>query len=206
MKLPLILNNVFSSEDLGIAEELAAANFKNLGAKYERYIAKSIPGLKANFPAAASFTDDELREIMAVADVVGLDSRGMMKRLKYACTCCGWCCSKTQRIVVSVEDADRISRKLKQKRDDLFVFDGKDWLIKDAHPCGWWNPRNGRCTIYNDRPHTCRVWPLGVNDDGKSTIIPQSECNYAIMSLVFKTMSMLEAAGAGAPGQLSAKN
>ncbi|MEN8614520.1 YkgJ family cysteine cluster protein [Dehalogenimonas sp. THU2] len=205
MSVPSILKNVFAESDLVHAEHGAELNFQNLGAKYAKYVAQAISDLKLNYPPARSFSDDELRKIVAVADVVGLDSRTRMKRFKSACSCCGWCCSKTHRIVVREEDADRISRKLKAKRADLFVFDGKDWLIKDVHPCRWWNPRNGRCAIYNDRPHTCRVWPMGINDAGENTIIPESHCNYAVMTLVYKAINILEAAGAGTQSQVPAE-
>jgi Fe-S-cluster containining protein len=168
-----------------------------LGQKYQKFIAQVILVLRENFPSATVYNDADLAQLAAIADVIGHDSRAMMKRLKTACTGCGWCCSKTKRIVVTEADADRISRKLKQKREALFVFNNGEWEIRQAQPCQWWNPRNGRCTIYNERPHTCRSWPLGINDNDINAIIPQSECNYAVVALAHKTVMLLQAIEAG---------
>jgi hypothetical protein len=196
------MTNVFqtigiSGADLAKAREIAASHFTSIGPKYERYVSQAAATLMELYPAARDIPADELKEIISVTDIIAIDSRGMMKRLKASCNGCGWCCSETRRIIVDEEDAVRISRKLKQKRDELFTFDGKDWLIKKAHPCGWWNPRNGRCLIYNDRPSTCRVWPLGVNDAGHHTVQPVAHCNYAVMVLVNKVIWTLESAAKG---------
>ena len=192
-----ILLRVFFENDLDRISTLAATNFRNLGEKYERYLSKVISVLRNEYQPSEAYRDTELREIAAVADVVGHDSRAVMKRLKKACTGCGWCCSQTKRIVVREEDADRISHKLKQKRQELFTQEGKEWVIKKVHPCLWWNPRNGRCSIYNDRPHTCRSWPLGINDNDLNTVIPQSECNYAVVALAHKKVILLQALDTG---------
>jgi hypothetical protein len=198
MQIHPILKRVVSPRDLASAIEMAAVNANSLGVKYDKYISRVISVIKNNYPPSTSFSDNELRIIVEVADAIGQGSRGVMKRLKASCTGCGWCCSKTDRIVLNEVDATRISRILKRKREELFVIDGGEWIIKTVHPCLWWNPRNGRCTIYNDRPQTCRMWPLGINDEGINTVIPQSECNYAVMVLAHKSIGLLEAAGADA--------
>jgi hypothetical protein len=141
-----------SDADLAKARETAAIRLSMLGVKYEKYIGLAADRLLEIHPAAGSVPQAELIDLIRIADVVAIDSRAMMKRMKSACSGCGWCCSQTRRIVIDEEDANRISRVLKRKRDDIFTFDGKEWLIKQAHPCGWWNPKNGRCLIYNDRP------------------------------------------------------
>jgi len=199
------MNNVFqaigiSDFDLAEARKIAASHFEIIGDKYKKYVAKVGAELLNAYPAANAFSPEELIDIIAVTDVIGTDSRGLMKRLKASCTGCGWCCSETKRIVIDEEDTLRISRKLKQKRDDLFALEGTDWTIKKAHPCGWWNPKNGRCLIYNDRPSTCRVWPLGTTDAGLKTVQPMHHCNYAVMVLVNKVIWTLQSAAARQAG------
>ncbi len=184
-----------SDADLAKARELAAGHFVgSFGEKYKKFVAQVGIALLEIYPPAKELSPLEIIDVISVIDIIGLDSRGIMKRLKEACAGCGWCCSKTKRIVVDEEDTLRISRKLKQKRDDLFTFDGKDWLIKKVYPCGWWNPRNGRCQIYADRPSTCRVWPLGSTEAGHKTIQPFHQCHYAVMVLVNKVIWTLEGA------------
>lgn len=182
-----------SDADLAIARGLAAEHFNGqFGEKYKKYVAQVGAALLDIYPPAHQLPPEEIIDLISVIDIIGPDSRGLMKRLRESCTGCGWCCSQTKRIVVDEEDTLRISRKLKQKREDLFTYDGKEWLIKKAHPCGWWNPKNGRCTIYADRPGTCRVWPLGVTEAGHKTIQPMEHCNYAVMVTVNKVIWTLE--------------
>lgn len=184
---------LFSETDLNRVNGLAASNFQNLGQKYYKFIVEVIRVLRDNFPSAAVYDDADLAHLAAFADVIGHDSRAMMKRLKGPSTGCGWCCAKTKRIVVTEADADRISRKFKKKREELFTLRGEEWEICKAQPCEWWNPKNGRCTIYNDRQHTCRSWPLGIKENDINAIVPQSECNYAVVVVAHKTVLLLQA-------------
>jgi Fe-S-cluster containining protein len=194
------MTNVFqalgiSDADVTEARRLAATHFQaEFGEKYRKYIAQVGVALLAVYPPAKTLSPTEIIDVISVTDIINQDSRATLKWLKEACIGCGWCCSETRRIVIDEEDTVRISRKLKRKRDGLFALDGKDWVIKKANPCGWWNQRNGRCLIYHDRPTTCRVWPLGINDAGHHTVQAVAECNYAVMVLVNKVIWTLESA------------
>jgi len=193
-----------SQADLAEARRLAATHFQgSFGEKYRKFVARVGASLLEVYTPAASLSPEELIDVISVTDIIGADSRGIMKRLKESCTGCGWCCSQTKNIVIDEEDAIRISRKLKQKKEDLFIFDGKDWKIKKVNPCLWWNPKNGRCLIYADRPSTCRVWPLGTTDGGQKTIQPMQHCNYAVMVTVNKVIWTLQSAGIRAETQLA---
>ncbi|MEN8614521.1 hypothetical protein ABFB09_04455 [Dehalogenimonas sp. THU2] len=119
------LSRLFSETDLNRVNDLAESNFQNLGQKYQKFIARVIRVLRDNFPLSAVYDDADLAHLAAFADVISHDSRAMMKRLKEACTGCGWCCAKTKRIVVTEADADRISRKFKKKREKLFTLQGE---------------------------------------------------------------------------------
>jgi hypothetical protein len=190
------------SHKLGITESdlvearkiIARYLTSDIGERYRQYLATVGVELLKVFPPASAFVPDELIDIIAVTDAIGPDSRAIMKRLKQACTGCGWCCSKTRRIVVEEEDVLRISRKLKTKRDDLFTRDEQLWIIKKSQPCGWWNPKNGRCQIYNERPAICRSWPLGSTESGQPTMHSVPQCNYSVMVTVNKVIRALQSA------------
>jgi Fe-S-cluster containining protein len=154
------------------------------GEKYKEYLAKVRLALLEVYPPAREYSPSDLQDITSIAAICGEVSRGAKKRLKEACTGCGWCCSQTSRIVVEEHDVVRISHELSQKHEDLFSKDGHDWVIKKANPCQWWNPKNGRCSIYNIRPQVCRLWPLWIDKTGRQTIQPMVQCNFAVMALV----------------------
>lgn len=195
--MDFILSRILKEADLAEIEQMAAVKKRVVGPKYDRYITQAIETLKSVNPeSVAGLNDDELRKAVEIIDVISVESQGMMKRLAAACTGCGWCCSKTEGIIVTDEDATRISRQLKQKKEALFSFDGREWSIKKAQPCQWWNPRNGRCTIYNMRPYTCRSWPLGVNAQGVKAVAAEADCNYSVGVLVYKVLSALASAQA----------
>jgi uncharacterized protein len=184
-----------SEADLNEARKIIAKYLNSDSSeRYQRYVATVGTALLNIYPQAKVFSPEELVDIISITDIIGPESRAIMKRMKEACTGCGWCCSQTRRIVIDEADTIRISRKLKSKREEFFALDGKDWVIKQSHPCGWWNPKNGRCRIYNERPVTCRVWPLGINNKGQQTVQAVWQCNYAVMVLANKVIWMLQSA------------
>lgn len=191
----LIVSRILNEADLPSIERIAEVKRQLVGPKYDQYIVKAIQVLKRYHPyAVASMNDDDLRKTVEIVDVISVESHGMLKRLSGACTGCGWCCSQTSDIIVTEEDTTRISRQLKTKKDELFKFDGREWSIKQANPCQWWNQRNGRCAIYNIRPYTCRSWPLGVNEQGAKAVAAEPSCNFSIAVLVHKVLGALESA------------
>ena len=101
MQLPSIISQIVAPDDLASVMEIAAANAQRLGMQYNKYINSVMTVIRHNYSPSHHFNDDELRTIVTVVDTIGHGSRGMMKRLKAACTGCGWCCSQTRRIVVN---------------------------------------------------------------------------------------------------------
>jgi Fe-S-cluster containining protein len=190
-----ILQGVFTTSELAIATEMAEANRKKLGPKYDTYINRVTHVLKSSFPETSKISDEVLFEIVAMIDLVELESISIMERYKTACVRCGWCCTQTKSIIVSPKDVKRISKKLHKKREELFVFGVKDWQIKNSRPCQWWNPNNGLCLIYKNRPSVCRSWPLGTDDNGRKILHPVSECNYSTTVLANKVIGALRVAG-----------
>lgn len=114
---------------------LTDSNFSCLGNKYQLFIDKVVEMLKERYQPASQYTDVDLAKLVGVADVVGHDSIAMMKRLKEACIGCGWCCAKTNKIIIEEPDVIRISRKLKKPVESFFMKIGEEWAIKQAHPC-----------------------------------------------------------------------
>ncbi|QNT76779.1 YkgJ family cysteine cluster protein [Dehalogenimonas etheniformans] len=188
-----LLSGLLKESELAIVAQIASAKRNLHGARFDTYIDKVIEVLKVKCPEVNKLTSPELRDVVAMVDVWGVESRGMMKMLTDTCTGCGWCCSQTSTVIVDLEDTERISRQLRKKRDELFVSDGKYWHIKRCCPCQWWNPRNGHCLIYHIRPSTCRWWPLQVNEYGQDTLHNATECNYSVMVLVYKVIGALQA-------------
>lgn len=178
-------------QDLAAVKAMVADKRQKVGVKYERFITRAVEVLRTNYPSAFPMPDDQLKELVAAVDVIGEESRGLMKKLGDYCTGCGWCCSMTGKIVVNQKDAERISRALGRRTEELFSHEGNEWTIKHARPCQWWNPKNGRCTIYNIRPDTCRIWPLAINERGQKMLHPMSECAFAVLVLADKVVRQL---------------
>ncbi len=183
-----------AEQDLATVKEMASVKRQKLGVKYDRFIDRVSEALRANYPGAFAMPDGQLKELVATIDVIGEESRGLMKKLGEYCAGCGWCCSQTSRIVVTKDDADSISRALRQKPEDIFKTDGTEWTIKQGHPCQWWNARNGRCCIYNIRPQVCRLWPLAVNEHGQKMLHSVAECRFAVLVLADKVMRFMRSA------------
>lgn len=191
-----------AEKDLQAVMELVDQKRKKHGEKFDRFLWTVAKFLRAEFPDTfAGVPEEQLINLIAFVGVIGEDTQGMMKRLKDACAGCGWCCSQTIGVIVSAEDADRISRELKQKKEDLFVVRNGEWTIKNAHPCQWWNIKTGRCQIYNIRPQTCRIWPSLPNEIGVRCLQPVAECAYAVKVTAVKVMESLEAQQRTAAGQ-----
>ncbi|MDV2989762.1 MAG: YkgJ family cysteine cluster protein [Dehalogenimonas sp.] len=184
--------------DVSRAQEIIATKCKAIGPRYGVFLKRTGELLRQNFPRVfQDMTEENLMNFIAVVDISGGPSRGQMKRLQEYCDGCGWCCSQTSRIVVILEDVERISRELKQKREKLFNFDGKDWTIKQGHPCQWWNPDNGRCAIYKIRPFTCRVWPQTTDSKGCYGLQEMPECRYSVSVLAYRVVEAVKAVSAG---------
>ncbi len=184
--------NEKAEKELAEVKAMVETKRQKLGVKYDRFVASVVEVLRANNSAFTPMSDEQIKELVMFVDVIGEESRGIIKKLGEYCTGCGWCCSQTSKIVVTKGDADRVSHALKGKIDDMFAFDGTDWMIKQAHPCQWWNSKNGRCKIYNIRPLVCRMWPMAVNEIGQKMVHSNANCSYAVMVLASKVIRYLK--------------
>jgi Fe-S-cluster containining protein len=132
------------------------------------------------------------------------------KYLKFRCTECGNCCSDTI-VPVSHEDVARLMKGTGLKARDVCAFyktedfddagEGLQWINldggrrtlglrkrfdkeNDRDACGFF--KDNRCSVYEHRPVTCRVWPftLGFDATGKRltrlSINPALPCPYEL--------------------------
>jgi Fe-S-cluster containining protein len=83
--------------------------------------------------------------------------------IKMNCTKCGKCCLGTEMELLP-EDIERIVA-LGYKLRDFAIFDGEIWRLRnvDGH-CVFLNPSTMECTIYENRPIGCRLYPLVYDD------------------------------------------
>lgn len=183
-----------TEQSFAALQALVADKRRKLGRRYEDFIGRVAEVLCQRYPAAFTMDGTQLRDLIATVEVIGEESRGLLKKLGDYCAGCGWCCSKTSKIVVTGADVERISHALKKKTDELFKFDGIEWTIKQGHPCQWWNPRNKRCSIYNIRPQVCRIWPLAINEKGQKSLQSMAECEFAVLVLADKVAKALQGA------------
>jgi Fe-S-cluster containining protein len=82
---------------------------------------------------------------------------------RFECAMCGECC-RSRSIPLTFEDIKRIS-KYKDPRDFVVVF-GEKRLVLDRRE---WDSgcvflRDGKCTIQEDKPLVCRLYPVCVSD------------------------------------------
>ena len=77
------------------------------------------------------------------------------------CLSCGNCC-KTTSPVFTLNDVDRISKRLKMKpstfTETYLTMDLDDDLVLKTAPCSFLDADNV-CLIYSDRPSACRTYP-----------------------------------------------
>jgi uncharacterized protein len=80
---------------------------------------------------------------------------------KIDCLTCGNCC-KTTSPVFTLNDVDRISKRLKMKpsafTEKYLTADLDNDLVLKTAPCSFLDEDNS-CLIYSDRPTACRTYP-----------------------------------------------
>jgi Fe-S-cluster containining protein len=82
---------------------------------------------------------------------------------RFECAMCGECC-RSRSVPLTLEDIKRISR-YKDPKDFVVVF-GEKRLVLDRRE---WDSgcvflRDGRCTIQEDKPVVCHLYPVCVSD------------------------------------------
>lgn len=83
--------------------------------------------------------------------------------VKFLCIMCGKCCLGTEMELLP-EDVERIMA-LGYSLEEFARFDGEKWRLRniDGH-CVFLDVRTNRCTIYEERPIGCRIYPIQYDD------------------------------------------
>lgn len=147
----------------------------------------------------------DLKEIIELADILGLDAIGgppnydLAKEHQEWCTICGRCCRESESIFIHKDELNLLltfNPDLEKGiiRNKLYP---EHFELKDIQPCKFMDPQTKRCAIYNSRPQVCRSYPLVlIESDGKAKNIInlRSTCNYSVQLVLAKSMILFDEA------------
>ncbi|HJJ35996.1 MAG TPA: YkgJ family cysteine cluster protein [Methanocorpusculum sp.] len=107
-----------------------------------------------------------------------------VKDARFVCACCGACCSgPDNEVIVAPQEIERIMHATGESFDEIaepypewFEEQGErftfSWILRRGADGNCRFLRDGRCTVYADRPDICRTYPFML-DRGELLI---SEC------------------------------
>jgi Fe-S-cluster containining protein len=78
-------------------------------------------------------------------------------RAVFACRRCGTCCTGFKGVKLNEDEVKRLDVP-EAERDATFMFIDGAYYMKE--PCRFYDAGKSECNIYNDRPETCRNFPL----------------------------------------------
>ena len=78
-------------------------------------------------------------------------------RQSFTCRRCGACCRLFDGVRVTKAEMKRLDIP-RNERGDTFIMIGDSYYMKE--PCRFYNESKSGCTIYNERPETCRHFPM----------------------------------------------
>jgi len=150
-------------------------------------------------------TKGDLKEIIELADIIGLDAIGgpsnyeLAKEHQEWCTICGRCCTESESIFIHKDELNLLltfNPELEKGiiRNKLYP---EHFELKDIQPCKFMHPETKRCAIYDSRPQVCRSYPLVLidsNGKAKNIINLRSECNYSIQLILEKSIILFDEA------------
>ena len=133
-------------------------------------------------------------------------------RVKFRCQGCGKCCLRVKEgVPVDSQDVFRMAKYLRDKGEDILCPD--DFLARYAEPvlldeCGYFvymlktvgeeNAciflKDNRCTIHDENPRACRLYPFVVNPDprGLHSYLLSSEYPHHFTGPVVQTKSWMK--------------
>jgi uncharacterized protein len=81
------------------------------------------------------------------------------------CSNCGVCCTETEMLLCK-KDIGRLERR-GFSRNQFVSFDKKGYAtLKNREGyCFFYDAKNRRCTVYEDRPSGCRVYPVILDEE-----------------------------------------
>lgn len=150
-------------------------------------------------------TKADLKEIIELADIVGLDALDGPSNYELAhdhqewCTICGRCCRESESIFIHRDEMNILLTLNPQLKDG--IVPNKEYSghfeLKDIRPCKYIHPETNRCAIYDSRPQVCRSYPLVlVESNGKTRNIInlRHSCNYSVMLILEKSIILFDEA------------
>lgn len=150
-------------------------------------------------------TREDLKEIIELADIVGLDVIGGPSNLELAqdhqewCMICGRCCRESESIFIHKDEVNVLltfNPELKEGIIPNKQYTGH-YELKDIRPCKYIHPETNRCGIYDSRPRVCRSYPLVLIESGGKTrniINLRHSCNYSVHLILEKSIILFDEA------------
>ncbi|HHT18574.1 MAG: YkgJ family cysteine cluster protein [Euryarchaeota archaeon] len=147
----------------------------------------------------------DLKEIIKLADILGLDAIGGPSNYELArehqewCNICGRCCRESESIFIHRDELNillNFNPDLEKEiiRNKLYP---EHYELKDIQPCKFIDPETNRCSIYNSRPQVCRSYPLVLvetNGKAKNIINLRHLCNYSVQLVLEKSIILFDEA------------
>ena len=150
-------------------------------------------------------TKSDLKEIIELADIVGLDVLGGPSNLELAkdhqewCTICGRCCRESESIFIHRDEVNALLTFNPDLREGIIPnkeYSGH-YELKDIRPCKYIDPETNKCGIYDSRPQVCRSYPLVLIESGgktKNIINLRHSCNYSVQLVLEKSIILFDEA------------
>jgi len=150
-------------------------------------------------------TKADLKEIIELADIIGLDALDGPSNLDLAkdhqewCTICGRCCRESESIFIHKDELNVLLTFNPGLEEGIIPnkqYPGH-YELKDIRPCKYIDPETNKCGIYDSRPQVCRSYPLVLIDSGGKTrniINLRSSCNYSVMLVLEKSIILFDEA------------
>lgn len=150
-------------------------------------------------------TRGDLKEIIQLADVLGLDVLGGPSNMDIAdahpewCNDCGRCCIESSPIFVHKDELNILLTFNSQLENEIIsnLLYPEHFQFKEDKPCKFYDLEMKKCKIYDSRPQVCRNYPLMlVEKEGKARNIInlRYNCNYAIRLVLEKSMILFDEA------------
>ncbi len=149
-------------------------------------------------------TKEDLKEIVELSDIVGLDLFGGPSDYQLAeehpewCVHCGTCCKESSPIFIHRDEVNPILM-FNSKLEDEIVQNNDypdHYMFKEDLPCKFHNPELNRCKIYNVRPQVCSTYPLVlIGDENPRHILDlRHKCDYSNRIVLEKAMILFDEA------------
>lgn len=150
-------------------------------------------------------TKADLKEIIELADILGLDALEGPSNYEIAqdhqewCTICGRCCRESESIFIHRDEVNVLSTLNPELKDGIIPnkqYPGH-FELKDILPCKFMDLETNKCAIYTSRPQVCRTYPLVLIDSGgrpRHIVNLRHLCNYSVMLVLEKSIILFDEA------------